>query len=217
MENLPINGLDIGVIFVLFVGALIGLAVGFVRGGLFVLSWIGAAVTAIFAFPLAQPHARKFIENALFADLAGGAILFLVTLVVLFLVSSLLGGWVRNSKLNALDRSLGMVSGLITMALILAVAYIAIEQVLPRSDQPGWVREARFIPLIKSAAQSLNEALPDQFKLMGKTAAEDASEKTRDLQRFENLVRPVITRSDKKQDTGYDKRARRALDRIISQ
>ena len=43
MENLPINGLDIGVIAVLFVGALIGLAVGFVRGGLFVLSWLGAS------------------------------------------------------------------------------------------------------------------------------------------------------------------------------
>ena len=43
MENLPINGLDIGVVAVLFVGALVGLAVGFVRGGLFVLSWLGAA------------------------------------------------------------------------------------------------------------------------------------------------------------------------------
>ena len=217
MENLPINGFDIGVIVVLFVGALIGLAVGFVRGGLFVLSWIGAAVATIFAFPLARPHARKFIENELFADLVGGAILFVVTLVVLFLISSLLGTWVRNSKLNALDRSLGMVSGLITMALILAVAYIALEQVLPPSNQPAWIREARFVPLIKSAAQSLNEVLPDEFKLMGKTAAEDASEKARDLQRFEKLVRPVIKSGGGNEDTGYDKRARRALDRIISQ
>jgi len=102
------------------------------------------------------------------------------------------------------------------MALILTVAYIAFEQVLPPLKQPGWVREARFVPLIKSAAQSLNEALPGEFKLMGKTAAEDTSEKARDVQRFEKLVRPLITRSDENEDTGYDKRARRALDRIIS-
>ncbi|MBT3549979.1 MAG: CvpA family protein [Rhodospirillaceae bacterium] len=217
MENLPINGLDIGVIAVLFVGALIGLAVGFVRGGLFVLSWLGAAIATIFAFPLARPYARQYIDNELFADLAGGAILFAVTLVILFLVSSLLGGWVRNSRLNALDRSLGMVSGLATMALILAVAYIAMEQVWPPSKQPGWVRDARSIPLIKSAALSLNEILPDEFKLMGKAAVDDVSDKARDLQRFQKLVRPASEGETSNQAPGYDKRARRALDRIIPQ
>ena len=215
MENLPINGLDIGVIAVLFVGALIGLAVGFVRGGLFVLSWLGAAVATIFAFPVARPYARQYIDNELFADLAGGAILFVVTLVVLFLVSSLLGGWVRHSRLNALDRSLGMVSGLGTIALILAVAYIAMEQVWPPSKQPDWVRDARSIPLIKSAAQSLNEILPEEFKLMGKAAANDVSDKARDFQRFQKLVRPAGDGETRGQQPGYDKRARRDLNRII--
>lgn len=215
MENLPINGFDIGIIAVLFVGALIGLAVGFVRGGLFVISWLGAAIVTIFAFPTARPYARQFIDNELFADLAGGAALFIVTLVVLFLISSVLGGWVRNSRLNALDRSLGMVSGLATMALILAVAYIALEQVWPPSKQPGWVREARSIPLIKSAAQSLNSILPDEFKLKGKNAANDASEKARDLKRFQNLVRPANGAATGPEQPGYEKRARRDLDRII--
>jgi membrane protein required for colicin V production len=214
MENFPINGLDIGVIAVLFVGALIGLAVGFVRGGLFVLSWLGAAIVTIFAFPLARPYAREYIDNELFADLAGGAILFVITLVVLFLVSSLLGGWVRSSRLNALDRSLGMVSGLATMALILAVAYIAMEQVWPPSKQPNWVREARSIPLIKSAAHSLSEILPDEFKLMGKSTVKDATDKAISIQ---DLVQPVIDSGTKDQKSGYDKRARRALDRIIPQ
>jgi membrane protein required for colicin V production len=214
MENLPINGLDIGVIAVLFVGALIGLAVGFVRGGLFVLSWLGAAIATIFAFPVARPYARQYIDNELFADLAGGGALFIVTLVALFLISSLLGGWVRGSRLNALDRSLGMVSGLATMALILAVAYIAMEQVWPPSKQPEWVQNARSIPLIKSAAQSLNAVLPEDFKLMGKTAANDVSDKAKDLERFQKLVHPA-TGGTGTQQPGYGKRARRDLDRII--
>jgi membrane protein required for colicin V production len=138
-----------------------------------------------------------------------------VTLVVLFLVSSLLGGWVRHSRLNALDRSLGMVSGLGTIALILAVAYIAMEQVWPPSKQPDWVRDARSIPLIKSAAQSLNEILPEEFKLMGKAAANDVSDKARDLQRFQKLVRPASDGETRGQQPGYDKRARRDLNRII--
>ena len=63
MENLPINILDIGVIVLLVLGAIIGLALGFVRGGLFVLSWLGSAIVTIFAFPVIRPYARQYIEN----------------------------------------------------------------------------------------------------------------------------------------------------------
>ena len=98
MENLPINILDIGVIVLLVLGAIIGLALGFVRGGLFVLSWLGSAIVTIFAFPVIRPYARQYIENEFFADLAGGVLVFIATLVVLFLLSSVIGGWVRNSR-----------------------------------------------------------------------------------------------------------------------
>ena len=149
------------------------------------------------------------------ADIAGGATLFVVSLILLTLLGHAIAERVRDSSFGALDRSLGMVSGLATMALILAFAYIAMEQVWPPSKQPGWMREARSIPLIKSAALSLNEILPDEFKLMGKAAVDDVSDKARDLQRFQKLVRPASDGETSNRAPGYDKRARRDLNRII--
>ncbi|NQV57155.1 MAG: CvpA family protein [Rhodospirillales bacterium] len=217
MESLPINVFDIAVVVVLIVGALIGLAVGFVRGGLFVLSWLGAALVTIFGFATARPYARQYIENQLFADLAAGATLFVVTLVILFLISSVLGGWVRSSRLNALDRSLGMIFGLATTAAILAVAYIAMEQVWPPAQQPKWIQDARSLPLIRSAAKVLNGVLPEDFKLIGETARDKISEKARKLEQFEKLRRSAIDTdgAGAKNLSGYGKKARKELERVI--
>jgi len=93
-ESLPLNAVDIGVLIELLLGGLVGLALGFVRGGLFIASWIGAGVATVFGLPLAQPYSRQYIEDKFFADLAAGVAIFLVALVVLFLLSSVIGGWV---------------------------------------------------------------------------------------------------------------------------
>ena len=87
MDSLPVNIFDICVILMLLVGALIGLTLGFVRGGLFVMSWIGAALATLYGFTPAQPIARKYIESEFFADLTTGVAIFLVSLVILFVMS----------------------------------------------------------------------------------------------------------------------------------
>jgi membrane protein required for colicin V production len=143
MDTIANNGFDIAVALTLFLGALIGLAVGFVRGGLFVMSWLGAAFVTLIGFTTIRPYARSYIENQMFADIAGGAALFVGTLIILFLISSVLGGWVRASRLNALDRSLGMVAGLATAALAIAIGYMGAEYVWAKpEDQPKWPKPA---------------------------------------------------------------------------
>ena len=131
------NILDIGVIAMFALGALFGLLLGFVRGGLFILSWLGAGIATIFGFSYAQPYGRRFIENEFFADLAAGGAVFLVTLIVLFLLSSFIGGWVRRSRLNALDRSLGMLAGLATAALLITGGYVIAENMWKDSQIPA--------------------------------------------------------------------------------
>ena len=100
MEILPINSLDISVSIFLLISALTGLILGFIRGGLFIISWLGSAVSVLLIFPHIKPYARQYIENNFVADLSSGIVIFLVTLVILFLLSSVIGSWVRNSRLN---------------------------------------------------------------------------------------------------------------------
>ncbi len=218
MENLPMNILDIGVIVLFVLGAIIGLMLGFVRGGLFVVSWLGSAISTIIAFPFIRPYARQYIENEFFADLAGGIAVFIVTLIVLFLLSSVVGGWVRNSRLNALDRSLGMVAGIATAALLLAGGYIIAENIWPPKKQPNWMVEAKTLPLIRTGARALNDVLPEDFKVMGAEAAKNVSTKTRKLiekETYERLVRPTTKKSDVQDRSGYDSKERRGIENLL--
>ena len=219
METLSNNGFDIAVALILFLGALIGLAVGFVRGGLFVLSWLGAAVVTIYGFPTVRPIARGYIDNTLFADIAGGAALFIGALIVFFLISSLLGGWVRNSRLNALDRSLGMMAGLINCALALAGAYMIADQQWPGDKQPKWMKEARSIPLIRTSAYMVNDLLPQDLRVMSRRAASGAAEESRDLierkKAFDRLIQPSAKDGGAPDRSGYDNKERQSLDRLI--
>jgi membrane protein required for colicin V production len=218
MENLPMNILDISVVVVLFLGAIIGLALGFVRSGLFILSWLGSAVVTIFTFPHLRPYARQYIEHDFFADLATGVAVFIATLIVLFLVSSVVGGWVRNSRLNALDRSLGMLAGIATAALLISGGYIITENIWPPEKQPNWIKDAKSLPLIRTGGRSLNEILPEDFKAMGAEATDNVSAKTRELiekEAYEKLVRPTNRNSNVPDRNGYDKKERRGIENLL--
>lgn len=218
MDSLPVNILDLGVIALMLIGALIGLALGFVRGGLFVLSWIGAGVATLFGFPEARPLARNYIETVWIADLSTGVVIFLVTLVILFLISSAIGGWVRGSRLNSLDRSLGLLAGLATAALILMGASILADTLLPKDQRPAWANQARSLPLIESGAEMLKTVVPEKLELFRKSAGE-ASQRTKDaiqLKRtFDRLVQPAPAESASEDRPGYDSKERRALERTI--
>ena len=217
MDSLPVNILDLGVIALLLIGALIGLALGFVRGGLFVLSWIGAGLATLFGFPEARPLARNYIETVWIADLTTGVVIFLVTLVVLSLISSAIGGWVRGSRLNSLDRSLGLLAGLATSALILMSGSLA-DTLLPKDQRPAWANEARSLPLIESGADVLKKAVPEKLGLFKKSAGE-ASRKTKDAiqlkETYDRLVEPTPAESGREDRPGYDSKERRALERTI--
>ena len=82
MENLGISPLDLIVLGILIFGALTGLVTGFVRGGLFLLSWAGAIIITIYGFSSITIYSRKYIENELLADIVGGAVVFLVSLLI---------------------------------------------------------------------------------------------------------------------------------------
>jgi membrane protein required for colicin V production len=217
MELLGFNAFDLGVIGFLLLGAIFGFVTGFVRGGLFVASWVGAIVATIYAFPLARPLARDYVNPPWLADVLGGAVLFIVALIVLYLLSHMLSGWVRSSRLNALDRSLGLLAGTATAALVIAVGYLPLHDTFA-DDPPDWIRSARTRPVIETAALFVRDVLPENF--WGKTGQAlqqgrdriDAIEDTR--QAVDRLTAPPET-SAPVERPGYKDESREQLDQLI--
>ena len=217
-ENFSMNIVDIGVIILLAVSSLTGLILGFVRGGLFVISWLGAAIATFILFPYAKPYSRQYVEHDFFADVTAGLIIFIITLIILFLLSSIIGGWVRNSRLNALDRSLGMLTGIIISSIILTGSYILIEKIWPPKKQPIWMVKAKVLPLIRNGAQALNELLPKNFQIEATKLMRSKTAGTRKLiekEAYERLLRPNNKQTNVRDRSGYDKKERRGIENLL--
>lgn len=151
---------DIIVIAAIGIGGLIGFITGFVRGGLFVLSWFGSMVVTVYVFPYAKPIARENFGGELMTDLATAGAIFLVALIFLHLISHAAGERVRRSRMNALDRSLGLLAGLVTPMVILCLAYMVVVDSMPRE----WLEEARTERLVEQGALWLRSVLPDDLR-----------------------------------------------------
>lgn len=150
MSSLPINPADLIVITILLLSALLALFRGFVKEVLSILGWVAAVAATYFFFPIARDIARTYIESRLFADIAAGIALFLPTLILCSLFTHWISEQVRASAVSAVDRSLGFLFGLARGALIVVVAWWAVDRLVAEPARPAWLNEARTRPLAEA-------------------------------------------------------------------
>jgi membrane protein required for colicin V production len=217
MEIAGFSGFDIVVLAIMFLGALFGLATGFVRGGLFVASWIGAGLVTIYGFETVTPVAVKYIQPEWVAYIASGAALFIVALIIFHLISHMLSGWVRTGRLNALDRSLGLLAGLAAATLVISVTFLFISDVWSE-DIPEWADNARTRPTVERGALLVRNLLPES--IIGETGAvlQKAEERANDVdaarKALDSLIRPPESSAPLLQE-GYKDGAREGLKDLI--
>src|SRR5690606_12415044 len=140
---------DLAVLGVIAISALFAVMRGFVREVLSVAGWIGAALVALYGFTPLRPHARDLLGPSLIADIALGAVLFPFALIVFSLVTHAIAGRVRGSALSAVDRTLGLVFGIVRGAALVCLAYLLLGWAVPAAEHPPWVTGARTLPFVQ--------------------------------------------------------------------
>lgn len=210
LNNLPINVIDIGVLLILLVSAVLAYARGFVHEVLAVGGWIGAIFATFYGMPYAKTIAREFTSSDMVAGMAAGVIIFITTLVFLSLLTRAVAKQVKASALNALDRSLGFLFGMLRGAVLVSVAYIGLELMVPKDEQPAVIRDARTMQLIEPGAALLKSLVPDHIS--GKTVGSGSSKQGLDL---EKLVAPTPKQSETPTREGYDSDQRKSLERLL--
>jgi membrane protein required for colicin V production len=194
------NTVDVVVIAVIAISTLIAFLRGFVREILTVGSWIGAALVTLYGFPVIQPKFEHWISSKLAADIVGAVTLFLLTLIVLSLISHAIARFVRGSALTAVDRSLGLLFGLVRGAILVSLAYMLLLWL-----DPNIVRGARTAPMMARGAEILRGWAPPEL----------ANGLPADLQ----APTPADQSSDAKQDatpqTVYNRHANDDLQRLL--
>lgn len=209
---------DIVVVGVVLVSAFLAFARGVVREIFTVAGWVGALLATIYGFRHAQPFAQQVITNPLLADTATGVVIFVVTLIVASLISRWISNWVRRTQFNALDRSLGFLFGLVRGAMLVCIAYLLLVWALPLKDHPGWVREARVMPVVAYGAEVLLTFLPREFRVPGVGASGPLATVPGDALDTERLFRTFTNpppAAEQARKEGYTESDREALERLL--
>ena len=155
------NPLDLGVIAIIVLSAIFAFARGFVREALSIIAWVGAAAITVFGFSTVLIAVSPIVNNALLAQLIAGFGLFVVSLIVLTIVTGLLARMVRSSALSPIDRTLGFIFGLARGAFLVCLAYLLLDVSVQASDRPVWIHEAKSRPYLHEGADMLRFHEPD--------------------------------------------------------
>jgi membrane protein required for colicin V production len=155
---------DLAVLGVLAVSALLAFMRGFVREVLGIGAWVAAVLAAIWAFPYARPRFREWLGSPDLVDPVAFGAVFIITLLILLLVSHWIGALVRRSALGGVDRTLGLLFGLARGAVLIVVAYIAAGLVIPLERWPEPVLRARSLPLVYTGAAWAVRQLPPDYR-----------------------------------------------------
>ena len=152
---MPVSPLDLAVVGIVLISAFLASVRGFTREVLAIISWVAAAVSSYYFYPQALPYAKQYISNSTVALIAAIAAVFLVTLIVVALITVKISDFILDSKIGPLDRSLGFLFGAARGALIALVAFAFFVWLVPEKSQPGWVKDSRVRPLLEPAGETL--------------------------------------------------------------
>src|SRR5688572_8899531 len=158
---MPITLLDIIVLSVMLLSGLLAMIRGFMREILSIAAWATAAVATLYAFPRLLPQAKAYFNNDTIAAIAVIAGVFVGTLVVATIITSKISDMVLDSRIGALDRTLGFLFGLGRGLLIVVVAFLFFSWLVPDKQRPDWITGAKSRVVLQGTGDWLMSLLPD--------------------------------------------------------
>jgi len=158
---MPITLLDFILIGVMLISALLAMIRGFMREVLSIAAWVIAAAATLYAYAKLLPYAKTYFNNDVVAAAAviGGT--FLGTLIIVSVITVRFSDMVLDSRVGALDRTLGFLFGLGRGLIIVVVAFLFFAWLVPPRTQPSWVANAKSKVVLQRTGDWLISMLPD--------------------------------------------------------
>ena len=154
--------LDIILVGIMLLSGVLALMRGFTREVLSLVAWGLAALAAFFAIKQQKllDLAMPYVDKPILAQIAVGAIAFLIVLIIVSVISVRISDMVVDSSAGAFDRTLGFIYGLARGFVLVAIAYLFYGWLLPFERQDVGVREAISLPYIKLVGEKLLAFMP---------------------------------------------------------
>jgi len=157
---MPITLLDGVLVGFTLVSAVLAMVRGFSREVLSIASWVAAAAAAYFFHPAVLPYVAPYIDNDKVQLAAAAAIVFFVALIVVTVITMKIADFIIDSRIGALDRTLGFLYGAARGILVVAVGLLFFSW-LVGPNPPAWISQAKSLPLLEGVGDWLEGLLPD--------------------------------------------------------
>ena len=158
---MPITLLDVILLVVMLISALLAMVRGFMREVLSIASWAAAALVTLYFYKKLLPSVEQYFSNQYVAyGIAIGA-LFFGTLIIVAVITIKISDMVLDSRIGALDRTLGFLFGLARGLVIVVVAYLFFDWLVPDRSKPEWVMKAKSKIVLSGTGEWLKNQLPE--------------------------------------------------------
>lgn len=202
---MPITLLDGILLVIMLFSGVLAMIRGFVREVFSIASWVAAAIAAFFLYGYLKPTVLQHISNDTLATAVSAGAVFVVTLLVVSYITMRISDFVLDSRIGALDRTLGFVFGAARGFLLVVVAMLFFNWFVPEPKQPDWIISAKSRPMLVSTGAGLVAALPEDPE---KTILE----KFRDVQEG----RGPANGAQSDEEAQYSSSERRGLDQLTA-
>ncbi|MBI2716883.1 MAG: CvpA family protein [Rhizobiales bacterium] len=158
---MPITLLDIILLAVMLISGLLAMIRGFMREILSIAAWGIAALVTLYSYLRVLPMAKQYFASDMVAAGVTVGGIFLLTLLIVSIITVRISDMILDSRVGALDRTLGFLFGLGRGLIIVVVAFLFFAWLVPDRSQPEWVRAAKSKVVLQSTGQWLMSMLPD--------------------------------------------------------
>lgn len=159
---MPVTILDLILLGVMLISGLLAMVRGFMREILSIAAWAMAAIVTLYSFPKLLPVAKANLGTSdTVASVVVVAGVFIGTLVVVSVITVRISDMILDSRIGALDRTLGFLFGLARGLLIVVVAFLFFTWLVPDKQRPDWVTGAKSRVVLQGTGDWLMSLLPD--------------------------------------------------------
>ena len=154
--------LDIFLVAVMLISGLLAMVRGLIREVLSIAGWGAAAGAALFAYAKVLPWAKSYFSSLNEYVVTGGTVatFFIGTLIIVSIITVKISDKSLDSRIGALDRTLGFMFGLARGLLIVVVMFAFYDWFQPKS-QPGWIANAKSLVVLKNLRDDIISVSPD--------------------------------------------------------
>lgn len=224
MDTSNVNYVDLSVLAVLAVSGILAFKRGLVHEAFSLGTWVMASMITVKFYPSVKIWMLHHIKNELGADAATAIALFCGTLVILIPFGNLLSNLIKGPTLTSIDRSLGLVFGVLRGFLVVCLLFLCATWIWPEANElPDWLAEAKTKPMLSYGAELIKSYVPkdEQEKMEDgvRKSREAATKAAKDARRLDEISTPVpmVDKSKEDRSPSYGEKYRENMDNLIQQ